>query len=168
MTRTHVKALTYAPKILRVLAGELTQTIRPRGRAPVAVGDTILFHGWSGKPYRSPWSWRRHTTVTAVQNVLVTRSGIALDAHELSETTMSDDTRIRWTEYKVTPWHDPAIDHIAQLDGFENGLQLGAYLNKHYYLETPTPFQIITFRLNPAVTRSITTITGGTVTITHL
>jgi len=142
MTRTHAKAFTYAPKILRVLAGELTQTIRPRGRAPVAVGDTILFHGWTGKPYRSPWSWRRYTTVVAVASIYVTQSGIV-----------------------PLPWTHPSIDKLAQLDGFDNGLQLGAYLSKHYYLETPTPFQIITFRLNPQVPRSIT---GGTVTTTHL
>ena len=48
--------LTYEPKIQAVLDGRCTQTIRA-GRK-IQVGDLISFHGWAGKPYRSPWSFR--------------------------------------------------------------------------------------------------------------
>ena len=54
----HVKSFTYEPKIEGVRRGEIRQTIRPKGKRPVEVGDRILFHGWTGRPYRSPWSWR--------------------------------------------------------------------------------------------------------------
>jgi hypothetical protein len=48
--------LTYAPKIPGVLNGSIWQTIRV-GRK-YRVGDLVSFHGWSGQPYRSKWSFR--------------------------------------------------------------------------------------------------------------
>jgi len=47
--------LTYKPKIPGVLDGTITQSIR---LTDLKVGDYIAFHGWSGKPYHSPWSFR--------------------------------------------------------------------------------------------------------------
>lgn len=54
----HVLALTYEPKIPDVRAGKCTQTIRPCSQRPRRKDDLIMFHGWSGKPYRSKWNWR--------------------------------------------------------------------------------------------------------------
>lgn len=48
--------LTYSPKISRVLDGSITQSIRIDTN--LQEGDFIAFHGWSGKPYHSPWSFR--------------------------------------------------------------------------------------------------------------
>jgi hypothetical protein len=53
----HIKAFTYKDKIPDVKAGRCCQTIRPKGKRPVAEGDQILFHGWAGRPYRTPWDW---------------------------------------------------------------------------------------------------------------
>lgn len=77
--RTHVKALTYAPKIAAVLQGECCQTIReinPNADPSkhVHVGDTIIFHGWEGRPYRSSWSkWRLTVDVTTVEELRADR-----------------------------------------------------------------------------------------------
>lgn len=54
----HVLALTYKPKIADVRDGICTQTIRPCGQRPKRKNDLIMFHGWSGRPYRSKWNWR--------------------------------------------------------------------------------------------------------------
>jgi len=54
----HCLSLTYEPKIPAVRNGSCTQTIRPLGSVEKHVGDWVMFHGWSDKPYRSPWSWR--------------------------------------------------------------------------------------------------------------
>lgn len=48
--------LTYKPKIPGVLTGWITQSIRID--TDLQVGDLIAFHGWEGKPYHSPWSFR--------------------------------------------------------------------------------------------------------------
>ena len=56
MPRTFIRPLTYAPKIPGVLDGSIRQTIRV-GRK-FRVGDLVSFHGWSGRPYRSTWSFR--------------------------------------------------------------------------------------------------------------
>jgi len=63
-------AITYLPKISAVRSGECTQTIRAvRKGHKVSVGDEILFHGWSGRPYRSKWDWRKRVTVTEVISI---------------------------------------------------------------------------------------------------
>ena len=68
----HVKALTYQPKIGRVLSGEIRQTIRKVGKKPIKHGDTLILHGWFGRPYRSPWSWRIKLNVWYVKPLLWT------------------------------------------------------------------------------------------------
>ena len=64
-----VKSMTYPPKIDAVRSGECRQTIRKGDK--VSVGDSILWHGWEGRPYRTPWSWRMRVTVTEAIPVLV-------------------------------------------------------------------------------------------------
>jgi len=65
--RKLVMAITYPPKIEPVKDGGCTQTIRKGHK--VSVGDEILFHGWSGRPYRSKWDWRKRVTVTEVISI---------------------------------------------------------------------------------------------------
>ena len=56
MTRKWNIPLTYEPKIAGVCDGSIRQTIRV-GRK-FSPGDLVSFHGWSGRPYRSTWSFR--------------------------------------------------------------------------------------------------------------
>ena len=66
---SHVKAFTYEPKIKAVLSGVCTQTIRPLGKKIIEQGDTITFHGWEDRPYKSKWSWRLKALVSKVEYV---------------------------------------------------------------------------------------------------
>jgi len=66
-TVAHTMAITYPPKIEAVFSGKCRQTIRLlKIRSIKEEGDTILFHDWSGKPYRSKWGRRLKVTVTEV------------------------------------------------------------------------------------------------------
>jgi len=94
---THVMAMTYAPKEQPVQAGTCTQTIR-RGEK-VNVGDEILFHGWSDRPYRSPWSWRKKVTVTWVMT-----------------TFMSADEGVQF-DHIMFPWGSSIASKLAAEDG---------------------------------------------------
>lgn len=67
--KKHVKSMTYAPKIDAVRSGACRQTIRKGNK--VSVGDDVLWHGWEGLPYRTPWSWRLQTTITEAIPILV-------------------------------------------------------------------------------------------------
>ena len=64
-----VMSLTYPPKIEPVKDGRCNQTIRKGHK--VLEGDEILFHGWSGRPYRSKWDWRKRVVVTDVYNITI-------------------------------------------------------------------------------------------------
>lgn len=70
----HVMAITYPPKIEPVKDGRCIQTIR-KGRK-VSVGDEILFHGWSGKPYRSKWDWRKRVTIVDIIPTVISIHGM--------------------------------------------------------------------------------------------
>ena len=75
----HVKALTYTDKVDAVRSGTCRQTIRPAGKRPVGVGDTITFHGWTDRAYRSPWSWRLEVEVTEVIPAELSNSGMFIN-----------------------------------------------------------------------------------------
>lgn len=70
----HVKSFTYKPKIDAVFDGRCRQTIR-RGNK-VKVGDEILFHTWTGRPYASKWGKRIRVKVNKVFNVKLSDKGI--------------------------------------------------------------------------------------------
>jgi hypothetical protein len=118
--------LTYEPKIPRVLSGEIEQTIR-RGWT-WKPGDMIAFHGWSGRPYQSLWSFRTpYLQVIKVSHIHVHLLGIAIPGGTL-----------------IRPWSD--LDDLARRDGIvpptgeELGRGLTAYLNRGL---TSEPFQVI-------------------------
>ena len=93
--------LTYEPKIAGVRDGTIRQTIRV-GRK-FRVGDLVSFHGWSGKPYRSPCSSRTENyPLTTVRNIRIVPGGIVWPGamHE---------------EYYA--WRD--LDDLARRDGIE-------------------------------------------------
>ena len=95
----HVMALTYEPKIKPVQVGECRQTIR-KGKK-FKVGDQIRLHGWSGKPYRTPWSWEAVHILQHVENILVHARGIVFI-----------DALVRWE----CEWEDGPLDDLARLD----------------------------------------------------
>jgi hypothetical protein len=150
MPRTHIKALTYAPKIPGVLSGKITQTIRPLPVSPVIYnrptleqrekmrrkqklgtvrpGDSILFHGWEGKPYRSPWSWRLKVQVDAVYFTKIYKEGIARP--QLSEMELNTPT----ARLGFLPWS--ACDNLAWADGIKGGKTMGEVFNSMYRLES--------------------------------
>ena len=112
---THVKSLTYEPKIPRVLSGEIRQTIRIfNPNRPVKIGDTILFHGWKGKPTFSKWSWRMWVEVEVIHIIWCFREGYAY--------SYPHGPRVRWSEDEA--------DQLALEDGVSSGVELAKILEK--------------------------------------
>lgn len=97
MSRTFIRPLTYAPKIQGVLDGTIRQMIRVGQK--LAAGDRILFHGWAGTPYRSPWSFRTpYFTLIAVIPIRIRPDGLLFESNG-----------------EVRPWAD--LDDLAARDG---------------------------------------------------
>ena len=97
MTRKWNLPLTYTPKIPGVLNGSIRQTIRV-GRK-FSPGDLVSFHGWSGRPYRSPWSFRtQYAVLKAVIPITIYPGGIEAPG-------------------EIRPWS--LLDGIARLDGID-------------------------------------------------
>ena len=126
--KKHVMAITYAPKEDAVRLGDCRQTIRKGDK--VSVGDEILFHGWSGRPYRSPWSWRRQIYVEQVVDIEVSLSGIVNLADPMTSCA----------------WNSRAINHIAKYDFIDppTGVALRDVLFGHNSRDvTASTYQII-------------------------
>lgn len=121
----HVKAFTYKPKIPKVLDGKCKQTIRKLG---VSEGDSILFHGWKGRPYFSEWTWRFRATVTEVLPIEIFKEGAIFEG-------------------RFSVWAFKPMDDLAQLDGFERlkgmnyGESMGEYFNKNNKLPSITDWK---------------------------
>jgi len=101
--------LTYTPKIPGVLAGTIRQTIRVGRR--YGVGDDVSFHGWSGRPYRSKWSFRTpYYEIIEVIPITLYPGGIEMEGN-------------------IKPWSQ--LDDLARRDGIEppTGEALGKVLN---------------------------------------
>lgn len=97
MTRKWNLPLTYAPKIAGVCDGSIRQTIRV-GRK-FSPGDLVSFHGWSGRPYRSTWSFRTpYAALKAVIPITIYPGGIEAPG-------------------EIRSWG--LLDEIARLDGIE-------------------------------------------------
>lgn len=102
--------LTYDPKALGVYDGTIRQTIRV-GRRYI-VGDGVSFHCWTGKPYRSKWSFRTpYMELTEVIPITLYPGGIEING-----------------DFK--PWSQ--LDDLARLDGIDppTGEALGEVLNE--------------------------------------
>lgn len=127
----HVKAFTYQPKIEGVRSGKITQTIRKPGKRSVKVGDTITFHGWSGKPYRSPWSWRIEVEVTCVVNPILREEGIIAEYGPF-----------------MYSWDSETVDGLARNDGIDppTGKELKRVL-KSLNKDWEGTYQIIKWRI---------------------
>lgn len=99
--KKHVMSMTYPPKIEAVQEGRCTQTVRTIKNRPVQVGDSILFHGWSGKAYRSEWNGKMRVTVKEVLHCIVTNYWVKVEGNE------------------TVPWDHPSIDELARRDFIE-------------------------------------------------
>ena len=95
--------LTYKPKIPGVLSGDISQTIRiDTDLLPM---DRIAFHGWQGRPYRSPWSFRTpYLDVTMAEEIFLFDDGIAYKGADMGG---------------FMPIGDPRLDTLARLDGIQ-------------------------------------------------
>ena len=123
--RKHVMALTYEPKIDSVRAGNCTQAIRPDKDKDIERSDTILFHGWEGRPYRSKWDWRYGPVV--VKQVIRIRL--------YPEGVYYQDTE------KMVPWE--RCEPLANLDGIDTWLNMRDYFMEHNSLKRGPAFVII-------------------------
>ena len=122
----HVLSMTYAHKIDAVQDGRCTQTIRKRGT--IKAGDSIMFHGWSGKAYRSKWNKRMRVTVTEVIHFLASTEGL------------------KFKNTKTIPWDDIVIDIIAMKDFIDppTGMALrGVLFELNGAPSTPERYQVI-------------------------
>jgi len=117
----HVKAFTYKPKIQSVLEGIIKQTIRPLGNKPVEESDTILFHGWEGRPYHSSWTWRMKVLVSNVQEIEIFQEGIIWMGNFFYWKHLS---------------HLAIKDGIEKLNGMNHGESMGHYLKTNYKLQS--------------------------------
>ena len=121
---THCMSFTYEPKILGVINGSIRQTIRRRSgtdstrfskRKEFGVGDKLIMHGWEGRPYHTPWSWRIEEVLTGVGVLLLVDEGLF---------------NIRG---EFIPWDSEFADHLAQRDGIDppTGFGLKEVLKMH-------------------------------------
>jgi hypothetical protein len=80
---THILSMTYGPKIEGVRNGTIRQTIRRfNPKRPFEIGDKLLIHGWSGKPYRSLWNWRMEAVVKELDRLEVDDDAWTLSDHQ--------------------------------------------------------------------------------------
>ena len=130
---THILAITYQPKIEGVKNGTIRQTIRPISKIPRKVGDKLILHGWKGKPYRSPWSWRREATVKQVFEIECYADYFIDEENYICQWVVAD------------AWDRPS--RLAQLDGISpsTGLQLKHVLETYHgkFTDKPVQMQVI-------------------------
>jgi len=140
---THIKAISYGPKKEAVRKGKCAQTIRVEAKEPVMVGDKIIFHSWSKKPYRSKWGWRLRVVVTEAIYIMLHPDCI-LSRKKLEgceSTAFISNGNGDWWEYR---WADLA--YLAELDGIDppTGEELERLLKSmHGDFEGGVPGQII-------------------------
>ena len=132
--KKHTKAFTYAPKIPSVISGDCTQTIRPEGKKSIEICDIILFHGWSGRPYRSECSWRLKVEVIYAKRCWIDIHGIQC----FRNNTL--------TKYE---WDSKILDRLALLDGIvpSTGIELKKVLLQMHDLSKEVPFKIIRWEI---------------------
>lgn len=126
--KKHVLSLTYEPKVTPVLMGKCQQTIRTGRR--FRKGELIMFHGWTGRPYRSPWSFR--TPYYCIKDVI--------------DIEITPDCMIDLRTLAGLSWDSPEMDEIARLDGIDppTGEELFAVLSRLNKIpDTGVPGQII-------------------------
>lgn len=124
----HILPLTYEPKIPDIINGRCNQTIRPKSEIkPKKIGDWVMFHGWSGKPYRSSWSFRTpYWKITDVYDVSFVYDGSPFDYYYLIR-------QIPWrSKADFYPLSLDEAECIAVRDGFDSFEQMVNQFKKMY------------------------------------
>lgn len=94
--RSHNIPFTYRPKIEAVRNGTCLQTIRVRNKRRKKAGDFLYLYGWSGKPYRSPWAWRRLEICSSAIDIKILLNGILyVDTRQFVPWSQLDDLAVR-------------------------------------------------------------------------
>ena len=130
-------AMTYEPKIDAVQDGRCLQTIRSMRKKEIKAGDSILFHGWSGKAYRSEWNDKMRVTVTKAIHFHASMDGL------------------KFKNNNIIQWDDILIDIIATQDFIDppSGIALRDVLFKlNGAPSTPVEYQIIRWEVDWAAT----------------
>lgn len=137
MVRKHVMAITYQPKIEAVRKGKCTQTIRMTDK--FTVGDSILLHGWVGKPYRSKWSWIKRVTISRVINAYIDLDFGSREEEKILHLFCSSKMIISFK------WDHPEADKLAALDFIDppTGIELRNVLTKLNKAKGGNTYQII-------------------------
>lgn len=129
--KKHVMSITYEPKRGAVFNGKCHQTIRHKS---VDVGDEILFHEWTGKPYRSKWGRRLRVKVTQVVPIWISEEGISI-----IQTCKTPGKPQGWDHWKS--------DKLAEMDNIypATGVELYNVLTKlnNGKVKLPSLFHII-------------------------
>jgi hypothetical protein len=139
---THILAITYQPKIEGVKNGTIRQTIRPLSKVPRKVGDKLILHGWKGKPYRSPWSWRREEKVRDVFEMECYADHFVFEGGDRLHFNPWKPIRFKG---KLDKWSLPLA--LARLDGISppTGLELKHVLESYHgkFTDKPVQMQVI-------------------------
>jgi hypothetical protein len=144
---TKILGFTYKPKILAVLDGRCTQTIRYGRR--IAPLEPLLLHGWTGRPYYDPWSWRKRVVCIEATPIKVYPNGISYSEYHI---VAVDINMIALEDSKpegLIGWDTARMDRLAQLDFISppTGVELGnALLHMHKIGEAGEPFQIVRWK----------------------
>jgi len=104
----HCVPMTYGPKVDAVFDGGCRQTIRMGRR--YAVGDTVTFFEWTGKPYRSPWGRRVVVKLTFIADIKLRPDGMAWNV---------DGRPGKRAVWQTEPWESAFCDRVAKRDGID-------------------------------------------------
>ena len=113
----HTIGYTYAFKEDAVRLGQCRQTTRRESKTrPRFPGDEGIHHGWTGAPYRSPWSWRLRAPFTEVLRFEADTTGLLQKTHECLdlETGRRVDRPVVYDAKQ--PWDSYFADLLARLD----------------------------------------------------
>jgi len=132
----HIMSFTYEPKIDRVWSGEITQTIRRKGKTEKKVGDKILFHTWTGRPYRSKWGKRLLVEIEELITIQIFNKGFRV----------WDEVDDIWVWYS---WIGSFAQHLAELDGIDppTGQELARLLFELNKSKEGEEYQIIRWKV---------------------
>ena len=142
---THILSMTYQPKIEGVRRLEVRRTTRIYNEAnPFEMGDFALIHGWSGKPYRSPWNWRMpKMPILEPIDMFATASSAAFWQNPLTGKPLSDESCLINRYF----WQDPIMDEVARLDGIApaTGIEYQNVLERYHgkFTDKPVRFQVV-------------------------
>ena len=142
---THILSMTYPPKIEAVRRLECRRTTRLfNPENPFEEGDSVLIHGWAGKPYRSPWNWRLpKMPILPPIYLLAMEHTIGCWQNPITGTPLSRES----VNISYVPWQDPLVDELARLDGIDppTGLEYKSVLERFHgrFVGEPVQFQIV-------------------------